>query len=105
MGHHCTCKQAFVSDRSTDLLHDQDYYNLEPQEVVVYNRVSKCGSSNFLALVRDLASTHLFHWEHSKVMTERHLNETQQKAVVDLVRGLKSPALFDRHFHMVNFTK
>ena len=94
---------SFVSDElNLELIHSAN-----TTRALIYNRVSKCGSTTMLNLIRRLSKRNRFYHAHSTIYSKRHISSGAQKqlaAKVTKLRKLKKPHLFDRHLHMLNFT-
>ena len=94
---------SFVLDElNLELIHSAN-----TTRALIYNRVSKCGSTTMLNLIRKLSQRNGFHHAHSTIYSKRHISSGAQKqlaAKVTKLRKLKKPYLFDRHLHMLNFT-
>ena len=74
-------------------------------EGIIYNRVSKCGSETFLNIINHLAKQNSFNFIHSRITNKRHLSENDEEKLVLELDHTKTPYLYDRHIHMLNFTK
>ena len=76
-------------------------------DLVVYNRVPKCGSTTFLNILKRLSNKNHFQYIHSKIFDKRFLIEEKQKDLlneIDRKSAHASFALFDRHVFFINFT-
>ena len=71
---------------------------------IVYNRVPKCGSSTTLSVFRTLARKHSFTFLSSEIYNQTIINHRQEKALIDSLRLIKAPWLYNRHVGILNFT-
>ena len=94
---------SFVSDElNLELINSAN-----TTRALIYNRVSKCGSTTMLSLIRKLSGRNGFHHAHSTIYNKRYISSGAQKQLATSVmklRKLDKPFLFDRHLHMLNFT-
>ncbi|CAH1803149.1 unnamed protein product [Owenia fusiformis] len=86
-------------------------YGKADQNIVLYNRMPKCGSSTmhtFLGRLSQLQGK--FRMKHSTIYGKRQLSD--KKDIIDFARSLHNPnnsnckshkCVFDRHIHFVNF--
>lgn len=73
--------------------------------LIVYNRVSKCGSSTTLALVQKLSHINHFHNYPALIYNQLHIDEENQIKWIRKITALKKPAFIDRHIYFLNFTR
>lgn len=75
-----------------------------PQRIF-YNRVSKCGSTSILRILRFLARPNKWNQAFSRIYNRTHISEAEQAAVVADIMNLTTPVMYNRHVHFINFTR
>ncbi|XP_077987129.1 uronyl 2-sulfotransferase-like [Glandiceps talaboti] len=75
------------------------------KQLLVYNRVPKCGSRTVLWILRTNGKTYHFEYKHSMEFFKFRMKEADQAATVNAIYQLPRPAAFDMHVHWLNFTK
>ena len=73
--------------------------------LIVFNRVPKCGSTSFEAIVQQQARERGFGFERSKDYVHNRLEPAEQRELVRTAVGLakRRPTLYDRHVLHVDF--
>ncbi|XP_077986176.1 uronyl 2-sulfotransferase-like [Glandiceps talaboti] len=82
-----------------------DKNTTQDEQLVVYNRVPKCGSRSIQTLLWKNSKTNHFNFISSKIYRKRVLQEGEQADLIYHLSRIPRPALFDRHLHFLNFTK
>ncbi|XP_077865921.1 uronyl 2-sulfotransferase-like [Saccoglossus kowalevskii] len=77
----------------------------EEENLVVYNRVPKCGSRSVIAIFNELAKFYHYGYTHSTEFWKQRFNEHDEAALVDRISALPKPRVFDMHVHFLNFSK
>ncbi|XP_070572977.1 uronyl 2-sulfotransferase-like [Ptychodera flava] len=80
---------------------------LEPENLIFYNKVGKCGSRTMVYLLRELARRNKFHatGDNMEPKMQRILPENEQKEIVERVSSLPQPATFYRHINFIDFER
>ncbi|XP_072051962.1 uronyl 2-sulfotransferase-like [Amphiura filiformis] len=75
------------------------------QDRVVFNRVGKCGSRSVIFLLRHLAIINNFNMISSAIYNQTRIDEAWQERLVHSIELFKTPFIFEKHLHYVNFPK
>ena len=72
---------------------------------IVYNRVSKCGSETMLEVISQLSKRNGFSHGHSKIFNRRRIDKEEQEELVAEIDNMNEPFLYDRHVHLIDFSR
>ncbi|XP_077986177.1 uronyl 2-sulfotransferase-like [Glandiceps talaboti] len=78
--------------------------DVDPQ-LLVYNRMPKCGSRSLIWIMRKIADKNNITYEHSEELNTFVMSEEDQAAEVHKIASLPRPAIFDMHVRFLDFTK
>ncbi|XP_041461758.1 uronyl 2-sulfotransferase-like, partial [Lytechinus variegatus] len=79
------------------------FFLLQVKTHVIFNRVGKCGSRSVLNLLQSLARDNHFYLISSLTYNEKRLTSKNREKLVSILSSVKSPFIYQRHLHFVNF--
>ncbi|XP_022094824.1 uronyl 2-sulfotransferase-like [Acanthaster planci] len=75
------------------------------KEAIIFNRVGKCGSRTIIGILRKLSDLNNFNLVSSTVYNSTAISTEWQSYIVKVMERVKTPYLFQRHLHFVDFTE
>ncbi|KAK2153692.1 hypothetical protein LSH36_289g03027 [Paralvinella palmiformis] len=84
--------------------HDRNY-EVDIEDVIIYNRVPKCASTSMRLVMKALSKVNKYNIHSSRIYSQESLNDTGQKLFVEQIKSLRRPLLFVRHIFFVDFTR
>lgn len=92
---------------STSLGQDSNFFN-DDEQVIIYNRVPKTGSTSFAGIAYELCSSNKFHVLH--VNTTKNVHTLSIPDQIRLIQNItewteKKPAMYHGHFFYIDFDK
>ncbi|XP_038059547.1 uronyl 2-sulfotransferase-like [Patiria miniata] len=81
------------------------FFRTQKEDALIFNRVGKCGSRTVISILQKLSDMNNFHLISSLVYNQTHLSTSWQGGIVRILEKVKTPYLFQRHLHFVDFTE
>ena len=108
----------FIYNRDLEVVSNRPAYKIggtvrnitsERANIVIYNRVAKCGSRTLLYIINKLSEINNFTFLHSRLFNKHSLNKKEEALLLNKIKqGMKNStrtyALYDRHMFYINFT-